>query len=80
MNKEQVLEYLSQYRGLSLFHRAEVISRSRGTMKKELLDYCLEREQKSKLVFKLEESKRVLNYMIEGRPASNRKRPVWPQS
>ena len=66
MSLESALEYLSQYSGLSLFFRAEFICSSNSQWKVKVLEYCLKKEEKSKIVFKIDEAKRSLNKMVEG--------------
>lgn len=70
MDREQKLpdplEYLSQYSGMQRIFRAEAIGDRYPSQKKSMLEYCLTKENNSKLVFKLEETLKALNKIIDG--------------
>lgn len=68
MDEEKIgwKEYLDEYRGLNLFYRAEHLIRDEFSGQKlEILQYCLQRESESKLVFKQEEVSAMLGKVWE---------------
>lgn len=67
------VDYLSQYTGMPLFFRAETIAERFPTMKKSALEYALAQEKDSKLIFKIEETCKSLNKIIEESQLSARK-------
>lgn len=67
------VDYLAQYSGMALFFRAETIAARFPTMKRSALEYAINRESESKLIFKLEEAAKSLNKIFDESSLAARK-------
>jgi len=70
--ESQVKEYLSGYSGLNRFYRAESIGQREPKLRKAALDFCIEKEMSSKIVFKVEEAMKEAHHIVEGRSSLTR--------